>query len=304
MQRIPAPLLAVLAFSAACASSQEGPATPEPANLEVRTLTSGAPADTDGYVLTVAGFGDQAVLPNGTFWLRGLLPGTYQLLLNGIAANCVVLGSNPMSITVTAGAVLHAAFEIQCEGNTSLAVQVHTQGDDPDADGSVGLVNGVSKRSVGNNEVVSFDSLPPGAYTVYLAGVQSNCVIQGPDVRRVTVVAGRATQIGFEVACPLLAPGSLLVSVSIGYWYTGGFSDWGKSSGITGSVVIDGDASRPLPANRYIVVGPLAVGEHSVRLFLQGWCSGNQGPLSVTIPTGGSASVRFDLVCGSGGFYP
>jgi hypothetical protein len=293
MRRIPTPLLTMLAFGAACTANPEDPATSQPANLEVRTLTSGAPADTDGYVLTVAGFGDQTVPANGAFWLRGLVPGTYQLLLGGIAANCVVLGSNPMSIMVTGGAVLHTAFEIQCEGNTSLAVQVHTEGDDPDADGYAVLVNGVSNRGVGDNAVVTFDSLPPGSYTVYLAGLQSNCVIQGPDARRVTVQAGQATRISFEVACPRLAPGSLLVSLATTL----------VSTVVVGSAVsIDGNSSVPIASNGYLVIGPLAPGEHVVRLSASGWCYGNRGPVGITMVAGGIATVRFNLTCGV--FFP
>ncbi len=99
----------------------------------------------------------------------------------------------------------------------------------------------------------------------------------------------------FEIACLRLAPGSLLVSLVTTLLGTGKFT-------VATQISIDGGPALSIPMNGYLVVGSLAEGEHLVRLSANAWCSGNRGPLAVTIPSGGSATLRFKLMCGV--FFP
>lgn len=82
-------------------------------DLQVTTVTTGNDLDSDGYTVTV-GAASQAIGTNTTVEFNGVLEGTYLVDLSGLAANCAVSGSNPQTVTITAGAVSSASFDVTC----------------------------------------------------------------------------------------------------------------------------------------------------------------------------------------------
>ncbi|NOT09073.1 MAG: hypothetical protein HOP28_12810 [Gemmatimonadales bacterium] len=123
---IPVRLLAacILAIAAACGGgstaepSQPPPPPPPPpgpsaGTMQVSITTGGSDLDTDGYTISVSGGAAQPIGANATVTLA---PGNgnHSVLLNGIAANCAVTGSNPRSAAVTGGSQTSVAFVVTC----------------------------------------------------------------------------------------------------------------------------------------------------------------------------------------------
>ena len=83
-------------------------------SLQVTTATSGSGTDVDGYVVTVGGT-NRSMDMNDTVIFNALSPGDYDVQLGELDAQCLVSGTNPLTVTVQAGATASAAFAVQCE---------------------------------------------------------------------------------------------------------------------------------------------------------------------------------------------
>lgn len=88
---------------------------PTTGTLQVTTTTTGSPVDPDGYQVSVDGNQVGVIDPSGAGALTGVPPGSYSVALSGVAANCQVQGTNPVTVSVTAGGIAVAAFTITCQ---------------------------------------------------------------------------------------------------------------------------------------------------------------------------------------------
>jgi len=95
--------------------------------LDVTTATSGSDLDPDGYTVTVDGTTSQAIGTNDAARFGGLAEGSHTVQLTGVAANCTVSGSNPQSVTVTAGSLTTTGFSVSC-GTISTVTRVRGLG--------------------------------------------------------------------------------------------------------------------------------------------------------------------------------
>jgi Tol biopolymer transport system component len=84
--------------------------------IQVTATTTGADLDPNGYsaIADLAMGGGIAVPANGSATFTQVGPGTQNVTLGGLAANCSVVGSNPVSVTVTSGATAQVAFAVAC----------------------------------------------------------------------------------------------------------------------------------------------------------------------------------------------
>jgi hypothetical protein len=163
--------------------------------LEIRTVSTGGPADPSGYTVSVDAGAPVAIGVNATRTIDGLSPGSHEVSLAGLAANCAVEGSNPVSVTITAGETAELEFAVQCSPTTgSLRVVVTGLPTGVDA-----LVTVTGPGSF-NEEVAAtrtLDDLAPGEYTVSAANVSSGGATYSasPADRSVTVAAGATAQV-------------------------------------------------------------------------------------------------------------
>jgi hypothetical protein len=91
---------------------------PTTGTLQVTTSTSGSSPDPDGYLVSVDGDEVGTIDASGAGVLIGVPPGSYSVSLSGVAPNCHVQGTNPLTVTVTAGGIAVAAFTITCQAPT------------------------------------------------------------------------------------------------------------------------------------------------------------------------------------------
>ena len=90
-------------------------ALPTTGALSVTTTTTGQNPDPDGYSLSLDGGAGQPLAVNGTLTVADLPVGARTVALGDVAANCSA-GTNPRSVTVTAGGTAQLTFQVTCTG--------------------------------------------------------------------------------------------------------------------------------------------------------------------------------------------
>ena len=274
------------------ACDEETPVGPTVGSVRVTATTTGADLDADGYTAALDGGAGLALPANGgEVFFSNVSPGTSSVELTDIAANCTVSGSNPASVTVTAGDTATVAFDVACTAVASdLVVTATTTGDSIDADGYQ-VVIGSDSTAIGVNDTVTFANVTPGDVDVTLDDVAANCAVTGGNTQTATIPTGGTGNADFVVTCTGPATGSGTVVVSTvttgdsldanGYLLTlGALSD---SIGINDTVTFDS-----VPAGTTV----LAISDVATN------CSTSAGDsISITLADGDTVSASFAIAC-------
>jgi probable HAF family extracellular repeat protein len=283
---IPAGGTATVSFEVACSATTGG--------LEVASSTTGPSPDADGYSLTVDG-ADRGVLgASGGITLEALAPGTHEVGLSGIAANCRVEGSNPQIVTITAGESAPVAFTITCTAPPAsvgtLRIATSTTGPDPDPNGYAFAVDGGVTQPIAVNATITLPNLTAGNHSVRLSRLAGNCAVQGSNPRSVSVSAGATANVSFAITCTATT-GSIEATSTTS----------GPSPDPDGYIItIDGADRGPLAVSGAVSLGGLAPGSHTVGLSgIAANCQvqGGDNPRTVTVTVGASTTAAFTIVC-------
>jgi hypothetical protein len=181
----------------------QGPTT---GSLGVTTVTTGELQDADGYSVALDGGSGQVIGLNATLTMANLSSGTHEVQLSGVAANCNLQGANPRSVAVSAGSTAEVTFAISCTAATgSLEITTTTTGSAPDPDGYSVTVDNAAPQTIGVTATLAVPGVSVGAHQVTLAGLATNCRVDGPNSLTVVVVVGAPATAAFAVSCP--APG-------------------------------------------------------------------------------------------------
>jgi TolB protein len=183
-------------------SSCSDPAEPPPGGtLAVSTSTSGNDPDPDGFNLSIDDTHSLALLPSGTAELD-LSPGRHTLQLVGVAEHCSVTPGTSVEVDIRAGSTTPVAFQVTCS-RTGARITVTTTGLDLDPDGYRVVADGSDRGAIASNGTV-ITKLDPGSRTISLAGLASNCAIEGSAAHTVTIVTAEVAPIDFVVVCTAL----------------------------------------------------------------------------------------------------
>jgi hypothetical protein len=101
----------------ACIGGNTGPEDGDPVptgSISAATSTSGTNVDADGYVVVLDEAHSRPIDPTGFVTFSALPTGSYNVLLDGIASNCVVAASNPVNVTLLADSSVVAQFDLTC----------------------------------------------------------------------------------------------------------------------------------------------------------------------------------------------
>jgi len=297
---------ATLMFAAACRDAQSPdpqasllPGLPGVGAMVVSTVTTGSPADPDGYTVTVDNGPSQHIAPTGVVTFAGLSVGNHTVTLSGVAANCSVNGTVTVDVPLLGS--VSVTFTVRCAPSAppatgDLTVTTSTTGSNLDSDGYTVTLDGNTNRPIGTNGSVTFTGLSAGNHTVVLSGVAGNCSVNGGTSRTVNVPAGGTASTSFAVSCVATPPptGDLTVSAST----TGTNPD---ADGYT--VTLDGGASQALATNGSVTFTGLPAGNHAVVLSgIAGNCSVSGGTSrTVNVPGGSTASTSFAVSCAAVG---
>jgi TolB protein len=194
-----------VAFAIACSA--------ELARLEVSTATTGASPDPDGYTLQIDGAAGQRIGANAALTITGLTAGDHTVRLSNIAPNCQVTGPNPTEVRLVPAEAAQVAFAIECPVPTgSIEATVVTLGFAAEFDGYTLSVDGDAERAIDRNGTVTFSGLGPGRHGVLLAGIASNCLLDGENPRVVEVASLATTALALQVACRVPVSDQILFS--------------------------------------------------------------------------------------------
>jgi Tol biopolymer transport system component len=106
---------ATAAFEIVC----DAPA-PVTGSLKITTATSGPDQDSDGYAFAVDGGANQTIGINATITIANVAAAAHAIALSGLATNCSAGGTNPRSVTVSAGTTAEVSFAVTCAARGSL----------------------------------------------------------------------------------------------------------------------------------------------------------------------------------------
>jgi Tol biopolymer transport system component len=158
-----------------------------------------------------------------------------------------------------------------------------------DPDGySVAVDNGAGQAVSTNGGSATISDLTPGDHYLLIGGVAVNCTVAGGNPLKVSVAAGKTTQVAVAVACA--AEGNVQIRVTT----TGA---WLPANGYT--VSVDGQPGQKIPTNGGLITMLVTPGDHSVRLSGVAWNCAVSGPnpATVTVTVGATAQVTFQVVC-------
>jgi len=197
----------------------EDPTAAQPGTgaIEITSTTSGAIPDPDGYTASIDG-GSNVLLPVGRSTRIDELPaGSHLVRLSGVASNCAVSGTNPVTASVAAGETTRVRFRVTCDAPVTsgeLTVTTRTTGAVLDPDGYRVTLDALPSRPIGLQASVRFAELAAGSHRVLLSGVAPNCSLQGDNPRSLSIAAFDTVSIAFLVDCrePVSGQGILFES--------------------------------------------------------------------------------------------
>jgi hypothetical protein len=202
----------------------DGPMPPPAPTLRVSVATTGVDLDPDGYVLQGGNveWGVAAVASVTVY--RVLAPGSYQIRLGGLAANCGFDGPDVVPVTITEGQLSSVSFQVQCTATTgAFQISAPTTGRDyGNASYFVELGGeGITRSaSVSPNQAVTMQGLPGGSYDLTFGSRAENCTVMGQNPRTAAISVGtpayQTTAVAFQVECSATTGEVRLISTTTG----------------------------------------------------------------------------------------
>lgn len=242
--------MAQVAFAVTCTAP--GPTT---GNLEIATATTGPSQDADGYLVSVDGGTGQPIGTNTAVTLANVSATAHTVQLLGLAANCSIVGANPLQATVSPGGTARVAFAVTCTatGPTTGTLEVVTasSGPSPDPDGYQFSVDGGTAQPIGTSATVSLANVSAAQHTVELLGVAANCSVTGDNPLGVAVQAGETARVSFSVTCVATA-GSLRIRID------------GLPAAVDGAVTVTGPENFSRVVTETTTLGALPPGSYTV----------------------------------------
>lgn len=284
------------AFEVACGATT--------ALLKVTVTTTGPEEDTDGYLVRIDGSTPVRISPQGELAFLLSREGDHMVELQDLAPNCIVSDGNPRTLRASLGGpvrdTVRAGFAVRCSSpRGAVRIQTATTGADlPD-----GYTIGVDCDDYGcwgswevdPNGAITLGGLTPGPHHLALLWPAGNCAVAGSAERQVNVVADDTVLVAFVLTCA--AFGRLVVTTLT----------TGVDQDADGYVVSSASASPrwtqeqvSVQASGSATIPRLVPGSHGVRLLDRSMNCEVIGPdlVTVTIPSGGAATVTFRVTCG------
>jgi hypothetical protein len=191
------------------------------------------------------------------------------------------------SVAIAAGALACGSDGPAGVPTRTLEIVVVTSGEEADADGYTLQIDAQPSRAVGASEVLQDHDISPGDHTVYVAGVASNCAVDGANPRTVSVSAEGTTTLTIQVVC-----GARLGSIRIGI-RTHGPATYPAPY----IVALDGVEVAPVDTGRALLER-ITPGEHLVELRrIPTHCSVNANRWRITVRPVEVAGVEFFVEC-------
>jgi len=263
--------------------------------IRISAPTTGTSLD-PAYAVAVDGGASRSFASGATIVVDFLAPGSRSVQLTGIASNCTVGGSNPLTASVVAGDTSEVVFSVTCTTppRTGVDVILSTTGTNPDTryylsisgncNDYYGYGCNVWFGPVPGNGTVEID-LSAGNYSFFLSEVAGNCT--GPTSGSFTISNQQVTAVVVAVTC--FSTGGVAVAVTAS----------GVSVDPSYYVALDG-VWQPQPVaaggsvSLFSIVGTRAVGLVDVA---PNCTVGGPNPVTVTVAPSATTNVVFQVTC-------
>jgi hypothetical protein len=262
--------------------------------IEIRSATTGADSDPDGYFVSLDGGTLRGLWSSGTVRYSGVPAGVHSVALSGMSPNCTVSGPNPRTdVQVTSGGLARdttkVSFDVACADTTgAVRVITATSGSSPDTNGYLvtaapGLV---TPRRVLPNDTIVVGRIRPGTVSVGIGDIATNCLSTGQNPKTTAVTMGDTTEVRFDVSC--VAPGTVRVTANV----------TGPDPDSSYQVSVDGGPAIPLPAGAQLSLN-LVPGSRNIQLLgVASNCAvSGANPVVVSVTAGATTDVPFDVAC-------
>ena len=200
-------LVALLAFGCSDDSPTLPPALPVTGSIIVVVTVTGRDIDPDGFLVRLNGGSPRQLASAAALVFAELVPSLHTVTIEHIAPNCVLRDEHSRTVTVIPREATAVLFSVHCQDRLAdgiLRVSMATPGFS-----TFGVALGSGPIVNASNGKVLFTDVPSGTYSLRLELDAEPCVIDEPNPRTVTVVAGQITDVVFSMTCP--DPGRTIV---------------------------------------------------------------------------------------------
>jgi YVTN family beta-propeller protein len=244
----------ILSLLGGCSS---GPT--EPSTLRLTVTTTGSNVDPDGYTYSLDGNLAAPFGPNESVVVSGLDAGAHDLVVDGVASNCTLVGGTTRTISLAQADTTDIVLSVTCgalPAPAALRLTTSTSGGDPDLDGYTYTLDGDTPAAIAPNTTITVNGLAAGTYQLVIGGVAGNCTLAGGTTRSVTLTPGATLAVQLTVTCQGVSPTIVATVPLTGNPYGVAVSSAGViyAAQIGGSTLARGDlATKTFPST--VVVG-------------------------------------------------
>ncbi|HEX7337712.1 MAG TPA: hypothetical protein VF252_10930 [Gemmatimonadales bacterium] len=178
---------------------------------------------------------------------------------------------------------------VNAPGTATLAITTSTSGVEPDPDGYIVQIDAGAEQAIQTAGTLQVPDVATGDHTVLLAGMASNCTVQGDNPRAVSLASGQTASIDFSVTCTATTGGVQVTAA------TSGPSP--DADGYT--VTVDGTDRGVLGVSAALSIAGLTPGDHVVGLGgVAGNCQvGGNNPRTISVTAGANLDLPFTVTC-------
>ena len=172
----------------------------------------------------------------------------------------------------------------------SLEVTTTTTGAEVDPDGYIVQVDAEDPQPIGSSSSFRSAGVTPGNHNIRLAGMRSNCTLEGDNPRPVTIAAGATTAVLFRVTCSVTTGNIAITTVTTG-----------APQDPDGYILrLDGGERLAIGLNASLRISAVS-GPHSVALRdVAASCNvEGKNPRKVIVSPGSRSSADFVISCSS-----
>ena len=252
---------AALIFGAA-ACDDGSPTGPRVGYVMASVQVSGGDPD-DGFEIGADSI-KVSVLPNSSSVFH-VAEGVHVIELTGVAANCIVNGANPVSVSVPNEDTAYVDFQVGC-APTGVSVETRTTGSDLPISVEISIPPVIAPMAVSANSVHLITRLAPGRYNVKVRVGSANCVTAGDSIVTVDVINRQVASASFDILCTGLPLNGAIAFVDkselflmnadgtdIAFLNSGWFPEWSRD----GSKIVYSDTRCDFYT--YVCTGSLAI---------------------------------------------
>jgi len=247
-------------------------------SIQVTTSTTGARPDPDGYLVSV-GNGTQVLMGiNDTHLFAGLAPGSYQVHMTAIAANCTqYLPDQVTAVVEASGYPLEITLPVDCPEVGTLRVETPII---PQVASGYAIFVGDASYAIGASDTTVITNIPVGTHSFSIRIVEGGCVAS-PSAGTVTILANQVTDL--RIDCP--AVGTLRIETPV------------VPGAGTNFAILVGTSWYLLGATDTTVVPSVLAGAYSFSVAVPAGCTATPESGTLTINPYAVTDLKVDLTC-------